>query len=315
MSAAAKRASVLSFDIGIRHLAYCILERVRQETETETETVEPDGGTTHYHVLAWKVVDLFSVTGTVYEESCVYHVMKSWNVAQLKAWLHSRSLADTGRRAELLARIEADLKARKIAKFASNDIGVLAVQMFHYFDQHPELVLPEWVVIENQPALKNPTMKSVQMLVYSYFVYKGMTQQRPAQHVQFVSAQNKTKVYDGPPITLPKKEGGPSLKKYKKTKLLAIAHTRYFLTQWGENATLPWRIVLEGSNKKDDLSDALLQALYAFSGVVDRRNSLRGKGAGKKQSSHRKGKRIATPSSGGTASDADATLTLCTSDC
>ena len=29
------------------------------------------------------------------------------------------------------------------------------------------------VVIENQPALKNPTMKSIQMMIYSYFLIEG----------------------------------------------------------------------------------------------------------------------------------------------
>ena len=30
------------------------------------------------------------------------------------------------------------------------------------------------VVIENQPALKNPTMKSIQMMIYSYFLIHGV---------------------------------------------------------------------------------------------------------------------------------------------
>ena len=30
------------------------------------------------------------------------------------------------------------------------------------------------VVIENQPALKNPTMKSIQMMIYSYFLIDGV---------------------------------------------------------------------------------------------------------------------------------------------
>ncbi|MEC8542095.1 MAG: hypothetical protein VXY89_00890, partial [SAR324 cluster bacterium] len=30
------------------------------------------------------------------------------------------------------------------------------------------------VLIENQPALKNPTMKSVQMIIYTFFIMNGI---------------------------------------------------------------------------------------------------------------------------------------------
>ena len=30
------------------------------------------------------------------------------------------------------------------------------------------------ICIGNQPALKNPTMKSIQMLLYSYFIIEGV---------------------------------------------------------------------------------------------------------------------------------------------
>ena len=32
----------------------------------------------------------------------------------------------------------------------------------------------ESVIVENQPSLKNPTMKSIQMMVYSYFLINGV---------------------------------------------------------------------------------------------------------------------------------------------
>lgn len=38
-------------------------------------------------------------------------------------------------------------------------------------------------------------------------------------------------MYDGPPVLLPEQEGAGKMKKYKQTKLLAVAHAHYKKTQ------------------------------------------------------------------------------------
>lgn len=80
-------------------------------------------------------------------------------------------------------------------------------------NQIPELLTVDYVFIENQPVLKNPQMKSIQMILYSYFLFYGITDgiiiQQPdmsetihkVKGVDFCSASNKLKVYDGPEIT------------------------------------------------------------------------------------------------------------------
>ena len=42
------------------------------------------------------------------------------------------------------------------------------------------------IVIENQPVLKNPKMKSIQMILFTYFLIK-----RPEIKLRFVSANSK----------------------------------------------------------------------------------------------------------------------------
>ena len=63
----------------------------------------------------------------------------------------------------------------------------------------------DYVVIENQPSLKNPKMKSIQMIVYSYFLMYGKilnTNENKIQQIDFCNASNKLKVYKGPVISL-----------------------------------------------------------------------------------------------------------------
>ena len=76
----------------------------------------------------------------------------------------------------------------------------------------PQLLNVDRVVIENQPSLKNPQMKSIQMILYSYFLILGKVigngeiTKSYIENIDFCSASNKLKVYDGPKIVLPEKK-------------------------------------------------------------------------------------------------------------
>ena len=52
--------------------------------------------------------------------------------------------------------------------------------------------------------MKNPTMKSIQMIVYSYFYIRGIVDNKSTilKDIVFISAGNKLKVYDGPKIEI-----------------------------------------------------------------------------------------------------------------
>jgi hypothetical protein len=105
-------------------------------------------------------------------------------------------------------------------------------------NQIPELLEVDYVFIENQPVLKNPQMKSIQIILYSYFLFYGITdgiliqttlddgsveeRHHKVKGVDFCSASNKLKVYDGPQIALEdlkkKPAAAPSKSKSKKGK-------------------------------------------------------------------------------------------------
>jgi len=63
------------------------------------------------------------------------------------------------------------------------------------------------ICIENQPALKNPTMKTIQMLLYSYFLINGYTRDdSKIGNIEMINARNKLKAYNGPKIPCDIKE-------------------------------------------------------------------------------------------------------------
>ena len=133
----------------------------------------------------------------------------------------------------------------------------------------PELLEVDIVVIENQPSLKNPQMKSIQMILYSYFLILGKVvgngdQGNYIDKIEFCSASNKLKIYDGPPILLNKnKNETEEVKKntklkYSDKKKLAIEHAKYFI----EKYNIELLNFFNDHKKKDDLADSFLQGLY-----------------------------------------------------
>ncbi len=109
----------------------------------------------------------------------------------------------------------------------------------------------DYVVIENQPCIKNPKMKSIQMIIFGYFV--GLTVDTPpicVQNVCMFNPRDKLSVYTGEPVECTLKS------KYGRRKRLSEEYTRRML------ACHPKILqIFETTEKKDDIADAYLQAL------------------------------------------------------
>jgi hypothetical protein len=228
---------ILSWDVGIYNLCYCILEKN-----------ETDG---KINIIGWDIVNL----------------------------------VDNDK-----------MKKNKTELFENIPIKLQEI---------PQLLNVDYVVIENQPSLKNPQMKSIQMILYSYFIILGKAvnfgEFKNIKNIDFCSASNKLKVYDGPKIVFQEKvKKPPKLKKgevaptptplpivpeniikdeegdeivntdvaevskkkptlkYADKKKLAIAHAQYYI----DNNFTTYKDFFSSHKKKDDLSDSLLQGLY-----------------------------------------------------
>ena len=219
---------ILSWDVGIYNLSYCILEKVK-ETNENNEDIEI------IKIIGWDIVNLVD---------------------------------------------NEEMKKNRNLLFENIPRKLYEI---------PELLNVDIVIIENQPSLKNPQMKSIQMILYSYFLILGKVigDGNNKNHgyintIDFCSASNKLKIYDGPEIVLEKKtrknekikveeiktdemkveetkikKKGSSLK-YSDKKKLAVEHAKYFLTK----DNLNYLDFFNSNTKKDDLADSYLQGLY-----------------------------------------------------
>lgn len=131
------------------------------------------------------------------------------------------------------------------------DLGGIATAVVRALDATFAGESFDQVLIENQPVMKNPTMKSVQMLIYGYFVTCREVGMVPIGDIRLISAARKNRLCDA--VLGADPEGHT----YKKNKDRAIATTRLLLA----NQPARWGDLFESHRKRDDLADAFLQSL------------------------------------------------------
>jgi len=128
---------ILSWDIGIRNLAVCLLD--------------------NENILFWKTFDLIKKYPELFTN-------------------------------------KKDLK----------DIDKLTDCVFNLLDEYPDWTNENinLVLIENQPALKNPIMKSIQCTIYSYFKIKKRLNNNIGPEPQNINAVHKLQQHDLPDIDI-----------------------------------------------------------------------------------------------------------------
>lgn len=136
------------------------------------------------------------------------------------------------------------LTEENVKKLKLEEISDLVLtNLIQHFDDN---FYADVVLIENQPMLKNGLMKTIAVIIYTYFNMMKI-QFGNIQQVKFISATNKLKHCDK-----------LSLSTYKDRKKLSIEIAKNYLQQY-QNQYLEW---FESQTKKDDCADCLNQAIY-----------------------------------------------------
>ena len=151
---------ILSFDIGIKNLAYCIMYK----NENKTITIEK-----------WDIIQLLND-----DEKC-----KNFSLNEITNRLYTK--------------LNSELDDHDITE----------------------------VLLENQPCMKNPMMKSIQMIIYGYFQYQTVLLGRTIQNIALVSASNKLKVGKNFHEINNSEDIVKIKSKYTRNKKLAIEYTNW----------------------------------------------------------------------------------------
>jgi hypothetical protein len=269
---------ILSFDIGIKNLAYCYLDFSGNLQDTMDQQVEPK-------ILDWGVIDILNEINNDCIRCGVMN--KKGNICNKVAVnyvdINDKKVGFCGNKT-CQSRMslsyppdQNNVNIKKIKKITTKSLSLIDMgrTMVQELDKKNNFLNADIIVLENQPVLKNPTMKSIQMILYSYFLIRG----DPQMQMQLFSAKNKLNVYNGPDIVCNKKGD------YAKRKYLSVEYTKYFLKN--NLPKLQW--FLEHT-KKDDLADSYLQGMTYYNNIHLKNTVKSTKKAKKSQESKEIGK-------------------------
>jgi hypothetical protein len=266
---------ILTFDIGIRNLAWCLLEK----------------GTDKWNILGWENYDLLAGSSSedakkreaaVLCETCKKKGTHLASNGQPRCRKHCppdlppladlsgnilkkipglpvlKSLAGPAgkkfRKSELVEllrkKFSLPIEILKTTKAIQTDLGILHGALQKFVGERAELFrTANRILLENQPAFKNPTMKSIQILLFATIRERVLP---GASEIGFVHAGKKTKGSTG------------GDKGYAERKKASETRVEEWFQKSSVNENLRWLTFLKGNQKKNDLCDTLCMCLDAF---------------------------------------------------
>ena len=279
---------LLSIDVGIKNLAYCLLE-----TEEHSNTSPPK-----YNIVKWDVINLCGkdpVCSICHKKSsylakndndndiyyCVTHAkktkyklpepslalkkIKKMKLADLNdiATEFKIPITEKAKKEEILKCVlkyidENMLVSVKGTAANSMDLVTLGIEMQKAFDTElkDHLSTLDQIIIENQISPIANRMKTLQGMITQYFIMRDKT------HIAFISAANKLKGYDIDTKANADAcaEATSTTTTYAERKKAGISITQRLLTETGQKPE--WITYFKSHKKKDDLADALLQGIW-----------------------------------------------------
>ena len=233
---------ILSFDVGIKNLAYCIID-INKDT---------------HNILEWKIINCAEELMNTRLKCCVLRRGKVCDkIAINKVIVNDEKILGFCelKTCQKELHIHPKKKIKKIKKFKIKNVGldIIGTNIYEAIKKISFLNEIDIILIENQPVLKNPTMKSVQMLLYGGFICEKCNNNYKYT-LKLFNASRKLQIYTGPEIDISHIKN-----KYTQRKFLSIKYTQYFIKDM-EN----WLKIFEDNKKKDDLADSYLQGLTYY---------------------------------------------------
>ena len=208
-------------------------------------------------LIGWDV-GIKNLSYCVVEYNDNNYVIRDWNIIDLRYDNEeTKEISDSKSKAKTkeITKTKTKAKEKKCSKISLKD---LSRNLYKKLEENNSFSNFDYVIIENQPVLKNPTMKSIQMILYSYFSFKSLGIEN-FKDLLLMNASNKLKVYKGD-IDSEELEKINKLKsKYSRNKKLSILHSQLILET---HSTETWLEFFNSNKKKDDLADAFLMCMY-----------------------------------------------------
>jgi hypothetical protein len=226
---------ILSFDIGIVNMAYCFLETLPNKK---------------IRILDWQVLNIAGIPDCcMCKNRAKSYVLlnnhKDPTAVSYYCSSHTKNYAEK-------YYVKKDINFIKDTK--DMELDYLGDILYKQLESRQYLIDDvEYILFENQPVLKNPKMKSIQMILYSYFLYKKSINNDKIGKLKFYTAKKKLEI-KGIQLDI----SGFDKSEYKDRKSLGKLICKEILKKMEDYDNLN---KLENKSKQDDLCDCFVQGV------------------------------------------------------
>ena len=252
--------AILSFDVGQKNLAFCVINQLGESIK----------------IFKWDIIDISFDSSSDETMNNFIQKYKKMKINELKENMSKYGMETNNlKKKELLDKTKKYFIDNGLIK---KDVSIMDTSLIlvKKLDKLNILQDIDTVLIENQPCMTNPTMKSVQMILYTYFIIRGFidscqnTQTNyQLKTLKFISASNKLKKCNNI------EQFKNRTKNYKDRKKLAIEYCEYVLNNNDEQEKI---LYFNTHLKKDDLADCYLQAIYYIDDFQEKNKPKKKKG-------------------------------------
>ena len=274
---------ILSIDVGIKNLAYCLLDKDKDKTD--------------FNIIKWNTINLldenkcsecgkpakFSKNNICYcrkhAKNCEYQIptprdfnLKRLNLNDIHEYIKTNDISlnilnstrKNIKRADIIEELQKFNNSKFLEPIKQDNAGMVSLIEIgiNLRDKLDKLLVEienstnketkiECILIENQLSSLAIRMKTLQGMITQYFIMRGY------ENIEYISSQNKLKLFLERDKTSERTSGGEKTS-YSERKRLGIKYCQELLTK---NRMDDWLTFMNTHSKRDDLANCFLQGI------------------------------------------------------
>jgi len=271
-----EKTLILSWDVGIKHLAYNLSEYVESEDSKINHTIKKWGIVN----LALEKCDFCDEDG-LYLYETKYYCKDHCKKIRVKHFCYVEKCYNKAKYQVNTTEVNkyiCDAHGPKVYGF-DNATDILKKKLIEKLDLI-DFGEYKYVLIENQPTFKNPKMKAIADTLYAWFLIRKVVDDKTllSENIRLISPGRKNTLFVVKPEKKEKsknkqKENSEDNPSEVKPKKITYQEGKKMSIEFCQKIITPeWNEFFKEFSKKDDLADCLLQGYSFYTLLIEENN-------------------------------------------